>query len=51
MKKTSEALTKAQEKALIYREKLETGEIRLVPERKPRTQKQEDEIERTQARQ
>ena len=35
MKKTSEALSKVQDEAQVYREKLESGQIRLIPEKKP----------------
>ncbi len=48
MKKTSESLDKAQEKALVYREKLESGEIRLIPEKAPRTKERSGEAERAQ---
>ena len=43
MKKTSEALSKAQDEALVYRQKLEAGEIRLIPEKPSRPVKQKDE--------
>lgn len=46
MKKTDEALTKSQDQALIYRQLLESGEVRLVPEKKPsKPAKQKDEVE------
>jgi hypothetical protein len=45
MKKTDEALSKSQDQALIYRQQLEAGEIRLVPDKPSRPVKQKDEVE------
>jgi hypothetical protein len=35
MKKTSEALSKAQDQAVIRRQLLESGKIRLIPQKPP----------------
>ncbi len=44
MKKSSEALSKFQDEAQVYRQKLESGEIRLIPVEKPsRPVRQKDE--------
>lgn len=43
MKKSDEALFEAQRQAEIYRQKLESGEIRLLPERTVPPPKQKDE--------
>ncbi len=51
MKKTDEALSKAQEQAQIYRELLESGKVRLVPEKPAPSPKQKDEVEQKQAHQ
>lgn len=45
MKKTDEALSKSQDQALIYRQQLESGAVRLVPDRPARPVKQKDEVE------
>lgn len=45
MKKTDEALSKAQDQALIYRQLLESGEVRLIPEKPSKPAKQKDEVE------
>jgi hypothetical protein len=45
VKKTDEALSKTQEEALIYQQKIEAGKVRLVPEKPTPKSKQEDEFE------
>lgn len=45
MKKTDEALAEAQKEAEIYRQKLDAGKIRLVPEKPAPSPQQKDEVE------
>ncbi len=45
MKKTDEALSEAQKEAQIYRQKLEAGKIRLLPEKPAPKPTQKDEVE------